>query len=831
MQIKLSIDGLDLEVDAGLTILDAARRTGIYIPALCFHPDLPAFDSGSGSPAAYQGTFRTEGSAEAYSGCQLCLVEIEGDGIKTACNTQVKAGMSVFTKTEEIQKRRQESLKRILAGHPHTCLVCPQKEGCGLKSCISNVPENQRCCPEFNVCELRKVAEYVGMMIDIPPNVPQGMPIVEDEPLFKRDYNLCIGCTRCVRICNDVRGVGALTFTTVEGRVVVGTAKPTLKDSGCRFCGACVEVCPTGALVDKAIIWAEREKKLVPCKNTCPAGIDVSSYISLIVEGDFTGARAVVHEEVPFPATLGRVCFHPCEDNCRRAQVDEAIAIKELKRCAADYGDAPLKREDKVADRTGKKVAIVGSGPAGMSCGYYLARQGHAVTIFEASADPGGMLRFGIPAYRLPRETVEKEIEDIRQAGVEIKTNARIESLDEIFAQGFDAVFLALGLEGGAKLGIEGEDFKEVLDGIAFLREANSRKNIDLGARVAVIGGGNVAVDAARTALRLGAKEVSMLYRRSEAEMPAYLEEVAQAVSEGVRIEFLITPRKISKSNGKLDVQCLRMKLGEADHSGRRCPVPIEDSEFNVRFDNVIVAVGQKSKVPDGFDVLLGADGCLAVDSKTLATSREGVFAGGDAVSGASSVVEAIGMGKRAATAIDQFLGSRGNAELKIIARKKCSGLLGKEDGFTDRKRIPVQKLNEEEVIGSFQEVIGAYTRKQAIAEAKRCLRCHLRLDISPPVLPPEMWTEFNAGNVENVPKTEGVFQLFDAGKKVVCIKGTMNLFEEMSDKLQGLENARYFRFEENPMYAKRESELLQQYMQRHGSVPEGNNELDDDLY
>ncbi|MDO8786087.1 MAG: FAD-dependent oxidoreductase, partial [Syntrophales bacterium] len=440
------------------------------------------------------------------------------------------------------------------------------------------------------VCELRKLAKYVGMRVDISPYAVKGLPVVADEPLFKRDYNLCIGCTRCVRVCNEVRGIGALTFTTVDGSLIVGAAEPTLKDSGCKFCGACVEVCPTGALTDKGIIWAEREKYLVPCKNACPVGMDVPAYVRLIAGGNFADAGAVVHEKAPFPATLGRVCFHPCEDVCRRAELDEAIAVKELKRCAADHDGGLWKEKDKVADKTGKKAAIVGSGPAGMTCGYYLAKQGHAVVVFEALPDPGGMLRFGIPGHRLPRDILKREIEDVRQAGVEFKTNAMIISLEEIFAQGFDAIFLALGLQGGARLGIKGEDFQEVIDGISFLREVNLEKNIDLGASVAVIGGGNVAIDASRTALRLGAKEVTILYRRSEAEMPAYLEEVEQAENEGVKIDFLVTPKKISKSNGKLEVECLRMKLGETDASGRKHPNPIEGSEFNMRFDNVIVA-------------------------------------------------------------------------------------------------------------------------------------------------------------------------------------------------------------------------------------------------
>jgi len=262
MQISLTIDGLKLEVEEGLTILEAAQRAGIYIPALCYHPDLPPFDSGIPSKIVYQGSLRIEGTSEGYEGCQLCLVEVEGDGIKTSCNTPVKEGMIVHTKTPEIVKRRQKILAKILSKHPHACLLCPQKEGCDLKHCINNVPEDERCCSKFNNCELRKVAEYVGIRGPIPRYTTKDLPVVQDEPLFIRDYNLCIGCTRCVRICNDVRGVGALSFTRLNGEIIVGTIAPTLKDSGCRFCGACVEVCPTGALLDKGITRAERKTHL-----------------------------------------------------------------------------------------------------------------------------------------------------------------------------------------------------------------------------------------------------------------------------------------------------------------------------------------------------------------------------------------------------------------------------------------------------------------------------------------------------------------------------------------------------------------------------------------
>jgi len=828
MQISLTIDGLKLEVEEGLTILEAAQRAGIYIPALCYHPDLPPFDSVIPSNIVYQGSFRIEGTSEGYEGCQLCLVEVEGDGIKTSCNTPVKEGMIVHTKTQEIVERRQKILAKILSKHPHACLLCPQKEGCDLKHCISNVPEDERCCSKFNNCELRKVAEYVGIGDQIPRYTLKDLPVVQDEPLFIRDYNLCIGCTRCVRICNDVRGVGALSFTRLNGEIIVGTIAPTLKDSGCRFCGACVEVCPTGALLDKGITWAERETHLIPCKNACPAGVDVPRYIRLIAEGKFAEAIEIIREEVPFPATLGRVCPHPCEDVCRRADLDDAINIKELKRFAAEH-DRGLEGElTEIPPKTGKSVAIVGSGPAGMTCGYYLSKLGHQVTIFEALPEPGGMLRYGIPDYRLPKEVIEREIEEIRKVGVNIKTNTKVESLDEIFEQGFDAIFLAMGMSKGKKLGIEGEDSLGVIDGISFLRDVKQGKMIKLGQKVAVIGGGNVAVDAARTALRLGAKDVHILYRRSRAEMPAYAEEVEQALDEGVNINFLVMPYKISKKNGKLSLECFHMELGKPDLSGRRQPIPIKDKNFSMDFDNVIVAIGQRLDIPERFDLSLSPFGTLEVDSNTFTTSRKGVFAGGDMVSGPATVIEAIAMGKRVAQAIDQYLGGQGMIEEKLIETERPDPYLGRDEGFASLKRVEVPILQAEERSSGFKEVILGYTEEQAIEEAKRCLRCDLRLQISHPILPPEELIEFNAKNLEDVPETEGVFQLFDGKKNLIYIKGTMNLFQELNEQLRNYKKARYFMWEEDPMFSKRESELLQQFVQQHGRLPEGNSELDD---
>jgi NADH-quinone oxidoreductase subunit F len=467
-----------------------------------------------------------------------------------------------------------------------------------------------------------------------------------------------------------------------------------------------------------------------PCSHTCPAGVDVPRYIRLIAEEKYDEAVSVIRERIPFPSVCGYVCFHPCETKCRRGQIDEPIAIKALKRFAADHARRGPGADQKVAPPSGKRIAVVGSGPAGLTAAYYLAKcGGHAVTVFEALPQAGGMMRVGIPQYRLPRDILDAEIDFIRQAGVDLKTDTRIESLESLREQGFDAVFLALGAHAGVKMRVPGEDNPGVVDCVSLLRDVSLGKHLKLGKRVAVIGGGNAAIDAARTALRIGAKEVTALYRRTRKEMPADADEIEAALQEGVTIDYLVAPSMIKRDNSHLTMECVRMKLGEVDSSGRRRPEKIDGSEFNSEFDTIVAAIGQAPQIPQHIGIKTTKGGTLAADADTLATEIDGIFAGGDVVSGPASVIEAIAAGRQAAVSIDKYLGGQGIIDQSLAPSGELTAPPQRAQEEEEQHRSDMALLPAEKRIGSFDLVELGLSAEGAAREARRCLSCDLEED------------------------------------------------------------------------------------------------------
>ncbi len=478
-----------------------------------------------------------------------------------------------------------------------------------------------------------------------------------------------------------------------------------------------------------------------PCQHTCPVGINIPKYVAHIAAGEYLESIETIRERNPFPAICGRICHHPCEGRCRRGELDESVAIRSLKRFAADwYFDhiAELPAPEPFPRTKRQKVAVVGAGPTGLSCAYYLAQIGYEVTVFEALPVGGGMLSVAIPEFRLPRRVIQQEIEYIAKRGVDIRYDAPIGvsyTVDDLKKDGFAAVFIAAGAQRSQRIGIPGEleDVEGFHYGLRFLRDVKVGKQVRVGHRVAVIGGGNVALDAARTALRLGADEVNIFYRRSREEMPVTEVEYDEAVAEGIGINFLISPTRIASDNWKVTgLHCIRMQLGEMDASGRRRPVPIPGSDFFAEADTVIAAVGQApdlSFLPPDSALERTRWETLAVDSNTLATNVSGVFAGGDFVTGPGMVIDAIAAGRRGALAIDKYLKADTSrvemydlkAEIIVEAATKVE-----EETWEAQPRLEVPTLPTEKRKQSFEEIELSFSEEKAKQEANRCLRCDL---------------------------------------------------------------------------------------------------------
>jgi heterodisulfide reductase subunit A2 len=523
----------------------------------------------------------------------------------------------------------------------------------------------------------------------------------------------------------------------------------------CTACGSCSPGCPVvmksefnmniaprkaiyipfpQAIPNKASIDKREER---PCKaacvDACPIHTNVLGYLKHISEGRFADAYMLIRATNPFPSACGRVCYAPCEGVCNRGQLDDPLAIRDLKRFAVDQFDVDLLEVPQIT-KTGKKVAVVGAGPAGLACAHDLAVEGHDVTVFESLPEPGGMLRYAIPEYRLPKAELRKEIGYIQKLGVTIRCGTEIgkDILIDSIKNDFDAIFIGTGAPKGLDLGVEGEDASGVVDGIQFLRAVNNGEAMTTGKNVAVVGGGNTAIDCARTAKRLGGERVKLIYRRTRDEMPAADEEIEALIHEGIEIQFLTTPVRFYAEKGKLSqMECIRMELGEPDASGRRRPVPVEKSEFTLPVDTVITALGQATETSfvQGVGVALSKNGTIDVNPETGLTSIEGVFAGGDVSTGPAYVVDAIAAGQIAARSITRYL--KGEEVTTASARKLPEKLTEKEAveltaRFPRQKRLSMPEVNVEERVTNFEEVAIGYSPEDAMAEASRCLAGHM---------------------------------------------------------------------------------------------------------
>ncbi len=473
---------------------------------------------------------------------------------------------------------------------------------------------------------------------------------------------------------------------------------------------------------------------LPPCEDACPASIDIKGFMSLVAEGKELEAAKLIREKAPIGGALGRICPRPCEDACRRNRVEDSMSICYMKRYISDYEYNELdgKRDlPPVGAPTGKKVAIIGAGPAGMTAAYFLRLQGHDVTVFEAHKKSGGMLRYGIPYYRLPDDVLNDQFGDVEKLGVEVKYENEVGkdiSVKEL-ETGFDSLLIAVGAQAASSARVPGEDLEGVYSGIDYLGKLAEGEEPEIGNKVVVIGGGNTAIDAARSAIRKGA-DVTILYRRTRAEMPASEWEIDEALHEGVKIEYLNAPTAIEKSGSELVVECIKMELGEPDASGRRRPVPVEGSGYKIKVSSVIAAIGQKVKADfvDEIGVELTRWGTVLCDEKTFMTNRPGIFTCGDCQTGADIAVRAVGAGRKAAVSMDQYLKGE-----KVVGEKELfNSRMGElkdvsEKLFEDvekQDKVVMPEITDDVRVSTFTEIETGFSVEAARKEAERCLKC-----------------------------------------------------------------------------------------------------------
>jgi heterodisulfide reductase subunit A-like polyferredoxin len=599
-----------------------------------------------------------------------------------------------------------------------------------------------------------------GIEVDLVEKLPSigGRMAQLDKTFPTNDCSICILAPKMAD-CYAHPNINVMTYSEVKdisgkaGDFKVDVLKKArfVDEEKCTGCGDCFKVCPVSLPNEFDMDMRERPAIYVPflqsvpraatidragvapCSDKCPAGLSAQGYVALIRAEKFKEAADLIRRTIPLPSVCGRICHHPCEEGCNRKDVDDPVAIAGLKAFVGDYvrqqGEdvpTPIEVERK------EKVAVVGAGPAGLAAAYRLALKGFKVKMFEATSKPGGMLWWGIPDYRLPKDVLTAEVDYLLAHGIEIeygKTVGKDLSLENLKKE-YDAVFLAIGAHKSLKLGVPGEELEGVVHGVDFLHRVADKETVKIGKKVAVIGGGNAAMDAARTALRMGS-DVTVIYRRTKDEMPAIGAEVKGAEEEGVKFEFLASPVKIQGKSGKITaIECIRMKLGEPDQSGRPRPVPVEGSEFTVEVDTVIPAVSQ---APDldavgSKDLAVTKWKTLEVNPGNMSTNIPGIFAGGDAVSGPASAVEAFAAGNKAARYIEKLLNGE---SIEPEPEEKDEHVITLEDikarmrgEITKSERILRQHLPDDKRRTSFEEVEKVFTKEEALKEAARCVSC-----------------------------------------------------------------------------------------------------------
>lgn len=650
--IHLTINGIPCEAAPRAKVLQIAAEHGIYIPSLCSHPAL-----------------------EAWGGCRLCVVEVTRSGdpsptVTTSCTLEVEEGMVVETDTEALKQQRKLALELMLSHHPEECSDCPK----------------------YGHCELQSMIQYLGVSNQRTIHNPMPYPLNDKNPIIRHDMKRCIKCGRCVRMCWEVRGVKAIDFQR-DGKDMIRVA-PTdglLMDSNCKFCTACVAVCPTGSIMEKL----EQEASApVPCQNACPAHTDVPAYLRAIRKGDMDTAIGIIHERLTFAGSLGHICSRLCEGECKRQYLNQPIAIHELKRQAALQDKGLWKARRKQLPDTGKRVAVVGAGPAGLTAAYYLRKQGHAVTVLEKMDEPGGQLRYGIPEERLPLDVLRRDVDDILEVGVELRCGQEATDPRQL-RQEYDAVLLAVGNQKGVRLNIPGSELPEVYLNLDYLRSQRSGQPLTPKGRVAVLGGGNVAYDVALTLAKRGAEEVHVLCLEDRDHMTADEDEILEGESLGIHLHPAVTFCAIEGDAHVTGLTVESVSSFHFDEQRRAVIETVPGSRQTIPVDSIVMAVGQRPDVPSDFFLPV-----------------EGVFQAGDCAYGTRFVVTAVHAGREAAEAIDRYLGGDGDLSESLVEHYPLEPWIGRTEGFGQQTRC----------------------EEDCQAEAGRCLQCDLRTTIEKPV-------------------------------------------------------------------------------------------------